>query len=475
MRIIILSSSLFTDRILLYSSFSESILQGAVAEVWSTSYPENKSEWENKGYTIKAFPLVANFREKHNVLRSVNNNLWAHKLKATSILSLQRFADNRSDWFNFIKSKSERFAGYSLSKLGSGLSLEKRLVNFLGKQSRSPEAYQLLKKNLPDGLVVTNPFWMHESAIAIEAAKLGIPIFSFIPSWDNITTKSRLVFKSKAFGVWSSLRTAELRKYYPIFKDAVVFETGAPQYDIFFNGFHEEAKNSFFERNLLNPNLPLIVYALGSPNFLKCEIETSFDTLNYFKKQGLLDKCQVLVRPHPNKHNSERESEYTAIHNNIKVQHVGLSGLLTEKRTQSAGQINDWISTFKYCDIVINLSSTVLLDAMYFDKPVINIDFDGGRKKKYQSFIKFINRKWIHLSTVFNSGALDYAASVEEIYQAVMKNLSDPKSKTIQRTETRKLICNNEDGLAGKKLAEAILITFNKDQNKKKLAHQLNN
>ncbi len=462
MRIIILSSSLFTDRVLLYSSFAQVINDTAITEVWATSYPQNKAEWAEKGYTIKEFPKINNFREKHNVLRYINHNLWNYKLDATSIKSMQRFADGSIDWFGLIKRKSERFAGYSLSKLSGGVKLENKLVSFLGRQSRSPQALRLLKENPPDGIVITNPFWMHEAAIAIEAAKLGIPIFSFIPSWDNITTKSRIVFKSNAYAVWSSIRTGEFRKYYPLFNEAPVFETGAPQFDVFFNGFHQEEKDTFFKRNNLDTNLPVILYALGSPNFLKCEIETCFQALTYFKEKGLLDKCQVLVRPHPNKHNSEREHEYTAIHKNVKVQQVGLSGLSTEKRTQSIDQINDWISTFKYSDIVINLSSTVLLDAMYFDKPVINIDFDGDKKQVYQSFIKFINRNWVHLATIFNSGALDYSGSVEEIYQAVINNLANPTGKTNERAAVRKLICNNEEGDAGKKLAEAILTTFKK-------------
>jgi len=99
---------------------------------------------------------------------------------------------------------------------------------------------------------------------------------------------------------------------------------------------------------------------------------------------------------------------------------------------------------------------------MYFDKPVINIDFDGDKKQVYQSFIKFINRNWVHLATVFNSGALDYAGSVEEIYKAVINNLADPTGKTKERAALRELICNNEKGDAGKKLAEAILTTFKK-------------
>jgi hypothetical protein len=106
------------------------------------------------------------------------------------------------------------------------------------------------------------------------------------------------------------------------------------------------------------------------------------------------------------------------------------------------------------------LSSTVILDSTYFDKPIINIDFDDHGKKNYHSFIKFLNRNWIHLKPLYYSNAIDYVDSYEEFYKTILRIMKSPEYRSEQRKALRKLICNNEDGKSGEKLALSVLETF---------------
>ena len=48
-----------------------------------------------------------------------------------------------------------------------------------------------------------------------------------------------------------------------------VYTIGAPQFDIFFQEKFHQSREEFCLEQKLNPNLPIIVYALGSPNFLQ--------------------------------------------------------------------------------------------------------------------------------------------------------------------------------------------------------------
>lgn len=460
MKLLVVSSSLFTDRMLLFSTFANSILSEAKVDVWSTSYPENSQLWEEKGYRVLSFPHQKNFRESLNLLRFINHHLWNYKLNATSILSMQKFAELQTPLKYRTKRKLERYVGRVLALFGFGVGAEKLLLKLLLSQNRSLEARKRMIEEKYDGIFITNPFWQHESAVGIEASKLGIPIYSLIPSWDNITTKSRLVFKSNAFAVWSDIRIKEFREYYPIFHDVPVYPVGAAQYDVFFNDEMLEEKRAFCEKNQLKMDLPILLYCIGSPNFVKSEITTCIDSLKYFGKKGLLESIQVLIRPHPNKHNSENEAEYLAIHDNVKIQNVGLQGRITEKRFQTKSQIIDWVSTFKHVDLVVNLSSTVTLDSTFFNKPVINIDFDNHGTKTYHSFIKFLNRNWTHLKSLYNSDAIDYVDSNEFFYKTILRVMESPEYRSEERKALRKLICNNEDGKSGEKLALSVLETF---------------
>lgn len=458
-KIIILSSSLFTDRILLYSTFFKNHNKNDLdIEIWTTSYPMNLSVFQNLNVNVKEFPKINNFRERFNYLRKISNTAWANKLNAFSILSMKKF---NYKYFSF-RTKFQTSLIDFFAAIINLFKLETRFENYLHKvlltQSRSSSAYELLKEQQPDVLFVTNPFWLHESAIAIEAKKLGIKIYSFIPSWDNITTKTRFVFKSDFYAVWSEIRMQELITYYPFVEAKQVDIVGAPQYDIFFNTNFYEEKNVFLNKHELSNNLPIILYVLGSPLFLKSEFQTCVDFINQTIQYKSIEKFQILVRPHPNKDNDDLVDQLKNIHPNVKIQSFNLVGKTTEKRTQTEEQIVDWISTFKYTDVLINLSSTSIFDSLYFNKPVININFDHTFGRKYDTYIKEINSKWIHLKTVYDSNSINYVDSIKDVNDFIVRFLNNEIDLNIDKKhQILNLICNNEMGNSGEILLNSLL------------------
>ena len=425
-------------------------------EVWSTSYPNNKELYQSKQIKFQAFPIVNNFRERYNIIRQINNLAWAFHLNAPSILSMKKFQANG---FNS-RQRLRRFFETVFSKLLASFNLvgfiENRLFNMLKDQSRSLDSYNRLLADKPDMLVITNPFWLHESAVAIEAIKLGIPVFSFIPSWDNITTKSRFVFKSNFYAVWSDEQKGQLLKYYPYIKEFQIFVVGAPQYDVFINTPFETSKADFFKKNRLNPNLPVVLYALGSPNFIKSEFETCRQFLEDSLQSGSINDFQVLIRPHPNKDTNNLINDLEAIHGNIHVQVTTISGIEVEQRSQTEADIADWIETFKFSDVLINLSSTCIFDAAYFKKPIININFDHTDKTLYHNFIKEINSTWAHLRTAFDSGALYSVNGIPELCDSIKMALENPLAKFQNQQVMLQKLCNNSIGRSGEAFMKAI-------------------
>jgi hypothetical protein len=455
---------MFTDRILLFSTFAAKLLAEADAEVWISSYPANMDEWAKKGFTVKPFPQVNDFRERINLLRAINHEAWAHKVPAPSILTMRRF-NQRLNWKRKRRRLPDYFPdiSYVLGRLIAAFGLhrlhERNLFKKMSEANRSEEAYNLLKGFNPDLVVSTNPMWMFEAAVCIEAQKLNLPVYSFIPSWDNITTKSRFTFVSYAYGVWSDIRALELRKYFPYSASAKVYSTGAPQYDVFFMEDYLLPRQQFFKTHNLNPELPVVLYTLGSPLFIKSEFPTAVDVLKLMRDMGMLQKVQVLVRPHPNKDNWDGFASLFEIHPNIKVQDYGTDGLPTVKRSQTADQIADWVSTIYYSDVVVSASSTILLDAALFDKPAVNIEFDSTPEKVYDEFLLYINKHWPHLVTVTESKAVYSVFSAKGAAHGIFAALLNANEKHSERVSLRKIVLNNEDGRAGERFAESVLQT----------------
>jgi hypothetical protein len=453
-RIVVLSTSMFTDRIILFSSFLNYYKTSNIElEVWSSSYPQNIDEYNKHCIKLVSFPIIVDFKERYNVLRKIVNKSTAYRLKMFSVLSMENFR-NRDVFYriNFFTIFSKVIAFFKLNFF-----VERILLKILSHQTRSENAFIRLQSEKPDLLFVTNPFWSHESAIAIEAKKLGIKIVSLIPSWDNITTKSRFVFKSDAFAVWSNLRKSELLSHYPYTQNIPIGITGASQYDIFHDDIYIIPKKDFYNFHDLKSDLPIVLYVLGSPLFIKSEFETCAQFLREITQNGLIDKFQILIRPHPNKDNGDFIGYFESIHSNVRVQKTTQKGKSVLKRSQNVNDTKHWVSTFFYSSILINLSSTSMFDALYFNLPVININFDHTVGNKFDSYIKEINSKWTHLKHVYNSNSIKYVNSIKDMSNVLEYILSSDNTFLDNQKQLLMDICNNNDGLAGKRLFDFLL------------------
>lgn len=440
MRIVILSTSLFTNRFFTKSFFEAlKCYDNLQLEFWTTSeiqYPNG----EYKNLIFRSFPEVRNNRERINILRRINDWAWTLKLNATSIISMNNF--NRSFGKNSIKSILTHFIGKAIYSLRLYRILDRVVHYLVAHQSRSPESYQLLSQNKPDVLLVTNPFWYHETAIAVEAQKLGIKIMSFIPSWDNITTKSRMTFKSDLYFVWSEIRKNELHRFYPFTKNKPVISLGALQYEWFSEGKFYLTKEEFCKLYGLHPEKKIILYTTGSPNFIETEYTGAREFAGKFKENFDIKNTQLLIRPHPNKDNNELK-EIEDRDNGVFVHYTINSGLKTESRTLNLDEILKWINTFRYVDVVINLSSTVIFDALMFDVPVININYDPSPEKAYDNFIKEINSTWTHLKDIYTCDGIPQASNFDELVKWTQYFLENPKDKLSLRKALFFKVCGD--------------------------------
>jgi hypothetical protein len=236
-----------------------------------------------------------------------------------------------------------------------------------------------------------------------------------------------------------------------------VHSVGAPQYDVFYRPEFRHSKEDFFEFYGLNPNLPLVLVGLGSPYFIKSEFPTTLDLLRIMRERGMLEKVQFLIRPHPNKENPQMFDEVINFHPHVKVQDSGFADLPTVKRSQNELHIKDWVNTIVHCDLILNMTSTILLDGTLFDKPSVNVAFDSRPGGEFNAFLKEIVFTWPHVNSVYTSGGSVYTFNMEDTISAIFNELEHPEERRRLRKALRQMVLFNEDGRAGIRLAQAIL------------------
>ncbi|MGH9947779.1 MAG: hypothetical protein ACRD6X_11310 [Pyrinomonadaceae bacterium] len=454
-RILLLSTSLLVDRVFRYTGLIDQLSQKSEVDIWTSSSDGVKSQSSQTycGATAHSFPAVRPFRElRHNFVRRLNEYVWDYRYRLPSRMSMMK---HRRDSQLALRIRALKVPARFLSLLRTEALLEKYLEKWLLAYPRSEEAEIRLRNEKPDVIVSTGPFQFEQPAIFSAAKKLNIPTIAYIPSWDNISTKNRMVFNYDGYIVWNEKAKKELHEFYPQTKLSPVYVVGAPQFDLTQQQRFFRTREEFCAQQNLDPNIPIIVYAVGSPNFLM----EHHGALRLAKRidAGELGNVQLLVRPHPIHDNAEMKKLFEPFKNVTRLQTTPNAGKGVNKRSQDENQVVEWINTFRHADVVVNLSSTVTIDAAIFDTPVVNLDFDPQPGQADQQLIKEINHEWTHFKPIAESGGVYLVNDFDEMVLAIKTYIANPELHRDERRWIVEYVCGFEDGKCGERMADAIL------------------
>lgn len=450
--VLILTSSLLTDRMLQHTGLLDRLGGKAKVEVWATSAARGDA-WKRIPAPVRPFPAVAAFPEfPYTPLRRLNEFTWDFALRPPSRLSMMRHVrDGQMRWWI----RALKPAARLLARIGAAAPLERFVERRLRAFCRSPEARERLQADRPALLVATNPFWFTEPAVVAVARGLSIPVVTLIPSWDNLSTKPRMVFSYDGYLLWSKEQRLQLDRFYPEAAGRPAWIVGAPQFDAFFQRRFHATRAEFCAAHRLDPARPVVLYALGSPNFLK-EHHGALAMAERVRR-GELGEVQMLVRPHPLHDRSELDHLFAPFAPRVVVQKTGDAGRTLLERTQDDAQIADWVNTFRHADVVVNLCSTVTVDAAIFNRPVVNLDYDPEPGRPRQALVREINHLWTHFRPVAESGGVWLAPDEEEAARAIREYLRNPALHTEGRHWIVRHVCGHADGRCGERMADAIL------------------
>ncbi|HEX6964844.1 MAG TPA: hypothetical protein VF166_03520, partial [Gemmatimonadaceae bacterium] len=411
------------------------------------------SLWADHPATVSPLPDVRAFRElAHNYPRRLNEAAWDHRQREISRVSLLRHRPVKWDR----GMRLVHMAGALIGSLHLEGALEDALERRLMGYERSPEATARFRSAPPTVLLTTGPFQFEQPAIAASAFRAGVKTLALIPSWDNISTKKRMLFKYDGYLVWSETQRRQLLERYPHTRDCPVYVIGAPQFDVFFQPRFRQTRQEFCAAQELDPSRPVIVYALGSPNFLRGEPYGAEEMARAIAG-GELGDAQLLIRPHPIHDNAELDHRFSVFGPSVRVQRTSAPGTPLTARSQDENAIVEWVNTMRHANVVVNLSSTVTVDAALCDTPVVNLDYDPGPDHADDQLIKEINHTWTHFSPVAESEGVWLVNDRAEMIHAVRTYLQQPELHQQGRRWIVEHVCQYADGRCGERMADAVL------------------
>jgi hypothetical protein len=294
---------------------------------------------------------------------------------------------------------------------------------------------QILNEDKPTHIFFTHQRPPYLAPFLFAAQYLKIPISTFIFSWDNLASKGRMLGKFDYFLVWSHLMKSELLHFYPNVNDEKVKVVGTPQFEPYVMEKYKTLSEDFFAKFNLNANLKTICYSCADASIGQNDPIVIRAIANAIRNNLIKTKVQLLVRTSP----AEDDVRFRAIKEEFPeiVWNVPKWILTRENHAESWSQrvptdedIKDLRSLLENVDLNINMCSTMSLDFMLFDKPVINTVFGNPENGLYNDQ-RFLN--YDHYKKVVESYSVTIAKNSKELIDQINQALIHPKENAINR------------------------------------------
>ena len=252
------------------------------------------------------------------------------------------------------------------------------------------------------------------------AQQMNLPTAAFIFSWDNLASKGRMASNFDHYLVWSNQMKADLLKFYSKVDPNQISVVGTPQFAPYAMDQYDLSKQEFKAKFELNTELRTLCFSCG-------DVSTSPNDPYYIEEiaraieQELIPKCNLLIRSSPAETAERFEKlrhDFPWIEWNEPQWNQLRSGHQEawSQRIPSKEDLMDLKAILRFSDVNINMLSTMSLDFMLHQKPVVNPVMGSGSNGlgDDQKFLKYA-----HIKLLIDSGATQVAMDVAEMIQCI--------------------------------------------------------
>jgi hypothetical protein len=304
-------------------------------------------------------------------------------------------------------------------------------------------------------LVPTPGLNFAELPLLKRARAAGVPAMAIDTSWDNFT-RLEPIRRVDRLAVWNTTMRRQAIELHGYPREAIDV-CGVPQFDIYADPGLRSPREAFMRRIGGDPGRRLITLATSPPLFYR-EHGMLVDVIQDAQKREAFGvPTQLLIRPHPADpvapYERHAELDHVVLDRPFRPSVAAFGGMTVDVMRADRLHLAD---TLVHSDVVVNVSSTVTVEACVFDRPTINVVFDGVEQRPYiESARRLVD--YDHYRDIVRAGGVRLARSPHELIDQIRHYLRHPESDRAGRARVVAEQCGVIDGRAGERLARAIL------------------
>lgn len=276
-------------------------------------------------------------------------------------------------------------------------------------------------------------------APVLAARELGIPTATFVFSWDNLTSKGRILAPFDHYLVWSPLMRDELLRFYPGVPPEHVHVVGTPQFEPYADESLRWTREEFCARVGLDPARRVICYSGGDAGTCPDDAAHVRLLLDLIRAGRIPGSPQLLLRPSPvddGRRYAEVRARYPELIYCPPAWRHPEPGRWS-RALPTAHDIPLLANLTRHCDVNVNVASTMTLDFALHDRPVVNVAFDMAQPPPLGAPVWELYYQFEHYRPVMALRAARAARSPEELVEHLSAYLADP---ALDREGRRRLV-----------------------------------
>ena len=284
-----------------------------------------------------------------------------------------------------------------------------------------------------------------------EAKRRNIKTVSMTKSWDN-ATKMFYRFIPDYFLAQNELVKDKLITLQR-FPEEKIHVVGFPQFDWYRRKEIFKTKEEHLQSKGLDPSRRVIFFG-SQGSWFPYDYQIAEKMYEWIQNDELVKPCQLIVRPHFSNVKKTPLKHMKGLPRVAYDDSYQVSDVFNDNWDPTDEEIIDFANTLLYSDVVVIVLSTIALDAVCFDKPIINALFNGTYRGTEDVTSKL--SKVVHYQWVLDTHATTVVASFDALKAAINTYLISPDTHKDERALLLNKACYRVDGKSSERIAKAI-------------------
>ena len=304
----------------------------------------------------------------------------------------------------------------------------------------------------PDLVFIPNMGAPQSEETIRECTREHIPMIGMVGSWDHPPKRFQVIRPDEIF-VWSDSLKEEMVTLQSQAPEKVL-EVGAPHLDMFRDPNFLYSREEFFSRIGLNPSHKLITLVSGAGR-APDEGDIIGMLLSWNSEGKTVTPIATHIRTYPGDHTAHQTFDVFANDPQVHINWFENSkefGPLPLNYFPDEAYMKEFVSLYYHSAAVLSVYSSASVEASVFERPSINISFDGYKERPFEQSVKrFVLQS--HFDKLFKTGAVLEADSAEALLQSINVVISNPAHNHDNIVKLQKSVCGITDGKASERIA----------------------